>query len=761
MTSAEENGSESVAATVSRRLARAFDHHGAGRLTEAEQAYREIIALDPEGSPIAYNNLGTICRTGGDLDEALRHYRAAVRLHPAYVDPHFNIGMVHELRHQYAEALAAYQQAAGLDPGNAEFWFRSGVVAVKLERNDIAMGYFRRVLERAPGHAGAWMNVGLLLSQSRQFAEAEAAYRRALEFDPRHYEAATGLAGLCLRQGRVIEAAKLLRAALSWKADYAPAVTTLANVSLKLLQLAEAEELARRSLALDPDGPDGWRILAKALHAQGRQEEALAVLESVGRAGDRSLRRRCTLPFYRLPMAYDDTDQIERVRGTYRHELSVLADEAAASPALRKEMAEWMGENYPFNLAYQQADDRDLQSIHGRMIVAAMAERYPRFAVPPPMPARGGSGRIRLGVACAFFRVHTVWKLFRGWFRRIDRTRFETFAYISGRVRDPLTEEIHGIFDRVADVNDLPVEEAAARIRDDGLHLLFYPEVGMDPLSVSLAALRLAPVQCLSFGHPDTTGMPSLDYFISADLMEPADAAAHYTEPLVRLPGIGLCYDPVPLKIRPFDLRDHGVGAADTVYLCCQNQMKYLPRHDGIFPTIAAAVPGAKFVFLDAGDGAKLRHRLTRAFAAAGLAAERHLIFIARLPQDRFLGLNQASHVFLDSIGWSGGNTTFEALLSGLPVVTLPTGLMRGRVSYALLAAMDMPETVARSVDDYVAIAIRLGKDAAWRAACVAKVVERRARVLSDVSTVRAFENFVVAAVARAEAGLPVIESGP
>ena len=58
----------------------------------------------------------------------------------------------------------------------------------------------------------------------------------------------------------------------------------------------------------------------------------------------------------------------------------------------------------------------------------------------------------------------------------------------------------------------------------------------MDELSLQLAAQRLAPVQCNSLGHPETSGLPTIDYFLSSDLMEPLDAARHYTERLVRLP---------------------------------------------------------------------------------------------------------------------------------------------------------------------------------------------------------------------------------
>ena len=68
---------------------------------------------------------------------------------------------------------------------------------------------------------------------------------------------------------------------------------------------------------------------------------------------------------------------------------------------------------------------------------------------------------------------------------------------------------------------------------------------------VMLAALWLAPIQCASWGHPDTTGLPTIDYFLSGELMEPPDADEHYTERLVRLPNLAIYYEPLELASLP------------------------------------------------------------------------------------------------------------------------------------------------------------------------------------------------------------------
>jgi len=209
------------------------------------------------------------------------------------------------------------------------------------------------------------------------------------------------------------------------------------------------------------------------------------------------------------------------------------------------------------------------------------------------------------------------------------------------------------------------------------------------------------------------------------------------------LPGIGLCYEPLDLPKAKFDPARYGAEAGDVLYLCAQSLYKYLPLDDAIYPRIAKEVPRARFLFIGAVGIEPFRRRLERAFAPAGLDAARHVIILPPLSQADYLGLNQACDIYLDSVGWSGGNTTFEAILAGLPIVTLPGDLMRGRHSAALLAAMRISETMADSVDEYVTIAAQLGSDRLLRMRGAARVIEHRSALFNDRSSVRALEEFI------------------
>ena len=120
-------------------------------------------------------------------------------------------------------------------------------------------------------------------------------------------------------------------------------------------------------------------------------------------------------------------------------------------------------------------------------------------------------------------------------------------------------------------------------------------------MSAQLAAQRLAAVQCCSWGHPVTSGFPTIDYFISSDLMEPADAADHYSERLIRLPNLSIYYEPAEVPPVAIDRAQLGLRASAVVYWCCQSLPKYLPQFDEVFARIAVEVPDCQFTFIEFG----------------------------------------------------------------------------------------------------------------------------------------------------------------
>ena len=221
----------------------------------------------------------------------------------------------------------------------------------------------------------------------------------------------------------------------------------------------------------------------------------------------------------------------------------------------------------------------------------------------------------------------------------------------------------------------------------------------MNHEAAELAALRLAPVQCSYIGHPQTSGYPTIDCFLSGELIEPPDGAEHYSEKLVRLPNIAFHYEPLELAAVRGDAGRSWACAPPPPPIGARNRCSSICRNTTrCFRASPREVGDCQFVFIRhfGREVTELfQQRLDRAFAAHGLKAADHCVFLDAMSMSRFAAASAQCDVMLDSIGWSGGNTTLEALAQDLPVVTFEGELMRGRVSAGMLRMMGMPETVA------------------------------------------------------------------
>jgi predicted O-linked N-acetylglucosamine transferase (SPINDLY family) len=249
----------------------------------------------------------------------------------------------------------------------------------------------------------------------------------------------------------------------------------------------------------------------------------------------------------------------------------------------------------------------------------------------------------------------------------------------------------------------------------------------------------------MTWGHPVTSGLPTIDYFLSSDLMEPQNAQSHYCEKLVCLPNIGICYQKPPIPERTKSRSDLNLREDAVIYLCCQSLFKYLPQFDSIFVQIARRVPHAQFVFIShpvAAITTQFKSRLCRVFANFNLNYKDYCVILPRLERMDYLNLNLVSNIFLDAFSWSGGNTTLEAIACGLPIVTCPGELMRSRHSYGILKMMGITETIAQDEIEYVDIAVRLGLDTNWRQEIVQKIHERHHWLYDDKTCVAALEDF-------------------
>jgi protein O-GlcNAc transferase len=733
-------------------LAALFDvalaHHEAGRLDLALAAYRDVLAHDPDHAE-SLHLLGLITAQLGEPEAGAAMIRRAIDLAPGRAPHHNNLAAAYRLLGRDAEAVAEYHAAAALRPGSAEIHNNLATTLRGLGQHEAAMTEYRRAAGYAPGIAEIWYNLASTLAERGQFADVEDCFRRAIGLRPDYADALANYGRWLTAGTRWAEAETWLGEAVRLAPDDTRSWNNLGVARQELNRTAEAEASYRHAIMLDPAFADAHHNLGCLLSADGRSLEAVSCHTAAIVADPLHGAARLALCMAWLPVLYDSEAEVMDRRVRY---LAALHDLAAAveAPPVAWAVAAAIGSSQPFFLPYQGQNDREPMSAYGRLVCRLLAGtgRQPPLAVRPAL-----GERIRLGIVSGFFQDHTIYRLFvEGWLTHLDRDRFEVTAFHTGRDSDAATARCATLCDRF--VSGMRPDDAWREVvSGTAPHVLLYPEVGMDPITARLAAQRLAPVQCVAWGHPETTGMPTLDYFLSAGLMEPPDGEAHYTEQLVRLPGLGLHYTPDDRTVPPPGRVLPDLDPRHPVYWSGQAIYKYLPEYDEVFPRIAAAVGPCRFVFIGFAKSnavtAAFDTRLHRAFAAFGLDADQFRVILPPMPQDRFITAVGRADVILDTPGWSGGRSTLDCLALDPAIVTLPGRFMRGRHSAAILRRIGCEETIARSIDDYVAIAVRLGLDAAWRTRVRATVKERKHLVFRDTGSVRALEAFLAAAVAR------------
>jgi len=577
----------------------------------------------------------------------------------------------------------------------------------------------------------------LMLLRQGQLDESETLLREILKEEPKLFDARHFLGLIELQRKNFKAAAHFIGQALKLDPKSAQAHVNLGNALRGLGRHEEAVRSYDRALAIQPELAVAFFNRGDTLFEIGRHDQARVSFDGALKVDPGFAQARFARCMAELPIIYvDDAEVIER-RAEYENCLTELCRAGA-------ELASGVGVRQPFYLAYQGRNDRDLQALYGSFVCRIVSERHPPASLPAPPSA---SDRVRIGIVSGFFRNHANWRLpIKGWLAQLDRRQFHIFGYYTGTEEDSETRVARDLCDRFVR-GPLSLEKWRAQILADAPHVLIYPEVGMDPLVTWLAAQRLASVQCNSWGHPETSGFSTLDYFLGSDLMEPPNAQDHYTEKLVRLPNLSVYFEPVDRPATASARRDFGLRESAVIYWCGQSLYKFLPRHDGVFPQIARAAGDCQFVFIQYRTGRHVtetfRQRLNRSFAAEGLRAAEHCVFLPRLSQDEFIAATGLGDVYLDSLGWSGCNSTIESLFYDMPIVTMPGGLMRSRHSAAMLEMMGVGDTIAATIDDYIAIAARLARDKSWRMAVKTKISSNKHLIYHDRAPVLALENFL------------------
>jgi len=734
-------------------------------LEATEQRCLAILQQD-EAQAIVWHELGVTWYLMQRYDEAQTAISQALALEPTVATYHYSLGLVLTAMAEWVSAAQAYQRAVTLDAHYTDAYNNLGNLVAEHGDPQQAEKIYQQAIAHNPDSAGTYLNLGNILLVQKKVEAAIAAYETALTLDPKNQDTMNNLAfarelaqddtQACLFAGNSLfqrhrhhDAAGHYQMLVDRQQADLEIYTSLAHCYEKTHQYDALITLCRQGIALFPTASHLHIHLIRVLQATNQTTAAIAQATQSAQQFPDNVWFKMQQHLL-LPVLYETEAAIADDRQRFSEGLDTLIRETVLTdPTVQKAALSAISQHTNFFLAYQNGNDLELQKRYGQWVHQIMAANYPQWVEPRSLPPV--TGKIRIGYVSGCLRDHTIGKLILGWFRHHNREQFQIHAYHLFDIDDALSQTFRQHCDAFHQIPD-QLEAACKQILADQPHILVFPEIGMQPIMTQLAALRLAPVQCASWVHPVTSGLPTIDYFLSSDLMEPDHANQHYGEALIRLPKIGIAFAkpdvPAPTLGRAaFQLREDAV-----VYLACQSLFKYPPSQDRVFAAIARRVPNAQFVFINRPNAAvadQFQARLQRAFAAVDLDSQQFCVMLPSQTQTEYWNLNQVSDVFLDSFGWSGGHTTLEAIACGLMIVTCPGEFMRGRHSDAILKMLGITETIAQTEAEYIEIAVRLGIDPHWRSHVVHRMTDRHHYLYDDPTCVRALEGFYQQAVKR------------
>ncbi|HEY8102493.1 MAG TPA: tetratricopeptide repeat protein [Burkholderiaceae bacterium] len=658
-----------------------------GDLQQAAILCAQALAIRPKDAEVLHLS-GLVAAQTRRFDDALVLLGRACATAPKQPAFHTNFGNLHMQMKDYAKAEACFRKALSLDPGLSDVHNNLGYALLSQKRHADAAMSFRRALKLAPDNVSAHLNLFNLLHENKDWISARQAVEALLKVQPNNPLAYFSSGLLEQAVGEFALAESHYRQAIAMQPQFSSAHSNLGDVLMANGRWQEAEQCYRTALHIEPGLIEAKHHLGLVLQNQGRLSDALACIAEL-------VQLRPDSPEIQINLGNlcKDIGDIDGALASYRKVLSIRPNDADA----------W--DNLLFVLNY-------IDSANPEMIYAEHRYWGERFEVAAPaMPAvrREKHQRIRIGYVSGDFKHHPVAYFLESVLAHYDRSRFEVTCYAFNAQTDDVTERLRAYVDHWRSLVNVDDIQAAELVRQDGIDILI-------DLSGHTAGNRLdvfirkpAPIQISWLGYGNTTGMARMDYVISDPVSSPADDQQRFSEKLLRLPQVRLCYrapDYLP------DVASLPSMANGFITFGCFNNINKLNSHVlTLWAQILSRLPHSVLrlkskYFIDPATC----ERFQQFFAMHNIAPIR--LHLSQQSSHRQMLEEYAEiDIALDPFPYSGGTTTCEALCCGVPVLTLRGDCMYGRQSASFLSAAQLDDWIAETEADYVDKALAFASD--------------------------------------------------
>jgi protein O-GlcNAc transferase len=617
---------------------------------------------------------------------------------------------------------------------NASFEaFKKAYQAYQAGQGAAALGFCNEAVRIFPKNAEALHLAGVILASSGDFRGAVPLFEKVVSLKPTDAEVLVNLANAYQALGRVDMALKAYAHAVNLNPSQGAVFYQFGLALKKSGRAKEALVAFKKAHELLPKHAQTLAEICTLIYHQGTVEEARSYYQKM--LALQKVPGLYVTSRLLIPPIIPSREAIPTIREEYEGSIDALMREDIRIENPYQELL-----RSSFYLAYQGVNNKALM----QKLASLYLKLCPilQFTAPHCLKDNVGAKKpIRIGFVSKYFHSHSVSSCYNEMIIALaaepdfevtilstDKTPKEddTFKKIKAACKSyvPLSHDI---------------KQAQQQVAELMLDVLVFTEIGMDGLAYYLSFARLAPAQVMLGGHPDTSGIQTVDYMISSTLLEPENAQEHYSEKLVLMdfiPGL------IPPPVRPsvtFSRKELGLPEKANLYVCPMKLQKIHPDFDFMMRDILAADPECYIIlFKDnlADWHELLLERLQRAIPEREYLSR--IIFLPFIAPERFPHYLLAADAILDTPHFGGGTTSYMALGMDIPIVTLPGEFSRARATLSCYSMMQMNELVANDTAEYVRLVVKLGKDIDFNAKMRQKISQNKAKIFAEGSKAEA-----------------------
>ena len=483
--------------------------------------------------------------------------------------------------------------------------------------------------------------------------------------------------------------------------DFPNNLSVLKNLShcyAYIKEFEKAENCIKKIINIKPDEPFAYQFLASILKDQDKIDEATLIVNQGLKKGliNEKWEVQKNLFFPKIPSDKNDIikyrkkieEEVEKILDiNFEKKLDYDNDQIIVPPHVDLSYSDW--DNLELNKKSVQAFKKLFRILN--------EESYSKIEL---------KDKIKIGIVSEFFTDHTIGKLYKDLIFSLDKNKFETFIFhsqktSSGEIFNQFKDkEKEGILKN--EILPIKLSEKIDVIKKFKFNIIFYPDIGLSVEFYYLALMRLAKYQITTFGHPETTGSNSIDFYLISKNCVNDNTQKHYSEKLLLMNYLPMVY-PKPFtkkKLSEDELKKKNI------YSCPQTLFKIHPDFDQIiFDILEKDKKGIVYLLKDSNK--VWYKKLIKRLSKNKKYDSKKIIFMDPLNYEDYLLHLGRSSVLLDPLYYGAGNSFFESMLFGTPTITFPTDYIKSRLVLGAYKQMEIKHPpIATSIQNYIDLAV-------------------------------------------------------